>query len=128
MALDERRELVESSGDLDVGIEVDHVGQLVAGEEVLQEEGLDRRVALEQRVLEEKRRQAGDVAEILRLDQGERLFGGIEVAVHAVDEEHEEAALGVVLEERARQHPGEREVVLGDDGAGGERGHRAISR
>ena len=91
--------------------------------QALEEERLDRGVDLEQAVLEREGREVGD-AEVLREEQRERLRRGVEPALDAVGEEDPEARPGVVLAERLRQHAGERQVVLGDDGAGGERAHR----
>ncbi len=46
----------------------------------------------------------------------------VDPAFVAVDQQHEETAAGVVLQEGLGEHPGVRDVVLRNDGAGVERG------
>ena len=60
-------------------------------------------------------------------DQLEGLRLGIEPTLDEIDQRDEEASLGVVLAKATREDPGERQVVLRDDGASPQLPHHASS-
>ena len=105
-------EMIERTQDKDVRVQVDQPLQTLLREQVFEQEWLDGGVRFQNCVLEHQRLDVREVLERLELDELERFVGRIEVPVEAVDEEHEEASTGVVVEKGARQHTGIRQVVL----------------
>ena len=126
VALGERRaDLNQRRGHQDVGVEVEEPLRAEV-EQPAQERRLDRGVELEDRVAEREGREVVD-AEVLRLDQLEGLRLRVEPTFDEIDQGDEEAALGVVLAKATREDPGERQVVLRDDGARPQLPHHASS-
>jgi len=111
---------VEPFVDLDVGVDVE--GALGRPQQVLQCERLHRRGELGH-VVDGRHVLETLVAEVELGDgnDGERLVDEAASFQRMVDHDDRERGLRVPLQERSRQHPGHRKVVVGDDGARRER-------
>ncbi|MBK7977283.1 MAG: hypothetical protein IPK07_29815 [Deltaproteobacteria bacterium] len=112
---------VEGAGDPDVGVEEDQPLDSVLLEEPLEEERLDRRVELEDVVLEEERCDGGQVGQRLGEREPERLARGIDAIAGAIAEQHVERNVRVRRGERGGEGADVGEVVGGRDGADGAR-------
>src|SRR5262249_14440572 len=109
--------------DEDVGVEVEQLAVAVGGEEVRQVVRLGGGVQLGDVVLEAPAARVGD-RQPLQLQEVERLGGGVEAAVDAIDEQDVERQLRVGGAQGLGQVAGLGEVVLADDGASaGGSGH-----
>ena len=109
----------------DVGVEVAEAVEAERPVEVEQQARLDRRVELEDRVAERVVGERRD-AELLHEEGGEGLRRVVDRRLRAVDDEHHHPPVGVLGEERTREHPRVGEVVVGDDGTGGGDVHRIL--
>ena len=116
----ELADLVQRRDDPDVGVEVD--GVILLGQQLAQQPGLDRRRQLDDAVGRHHllERLAVDV---LGPQQAVRLLRGVDEAIDAVEHEHGQLGVRVLLAQGQRQDPRVGEVVLGDDRADV---HRAI--
>jgi hypothetical protein len=108
--------ILERTVHLDVGVEVRDAFHPPIVEEVPKQPRLDRRGQLEHGVQRRHLVEALD-PEVRWGDHLEGLGGRVDSAVELVDHEHPAGPVGMMGAEGLRQHPGERDVIAGDDRA-----------
>ena len=107
--------------DEGVGIEVEDGGDPRLLQDVAEQVWLGGAVQLQDAVLEAEARKVR-YREPLELDQLERFALGGELPFVPVRQRHEEPRARVMAQERLGDHARVREMVLGNDGAGGQPG------